>query len=478
MARPAETLDIHIASWTPSRWDEIDGIRRGPNSDAWAGKRRPVITTENLDWAALGFVPRWLGEDSSEAVAALDPSLFHNGGANEWRRLLAGAASRDELVLAVSMIGSDEEQKHFSIWGPAASVHLPSSTWTSVGGAQIALRSRPDPAHGLGRADRDLALRIADTRPAELPWWRLAMSGSETESAFGPRQVHPAEGTLEPLLLSRAGETVAAVWAPPNGAVRHYIVPFMPTWAPVLEWLMQQAIPEFIPTAARRIRSSLAAEPAFQTSGEAAARGQLARLEADYLARRAGFEAELSEAQRQADVVRDPLLFGSGTPLVAAVAGVLADAGIAVQDVDELLGDTGNADLLVEYAGRRLLVEVKSCTGPAGERLVEAPRRHLSTWPQLRASLPVDGVVLVLNHQTKTHPLDREGQPYRRPEFVASLEFAVLTTRQLFDWWRAGDHDAVRAAVMGTPHRDTPVANMAPTSAADGRRRRWRFGQR
>jgi hypothetical protein len=43
---------------------------------------------------------------------------------------------------------------------------------------------------------------------------------------------------------------VAAVWTAPDGAVRHYVLPFMPAWLPVLEWLMQQAIPEFIPTAA------------------------------------------------------------------------------------------------------------------------------------------------------------------------------------------------------------------------------------
>jgi hypothetical protein len=188
VTRPEQTLDVHIAAWTSSRWDEIDEIRRGPNPNAWGDKRRPAITTESIDWAALGLTPRWLDEDSSEAVAALDPSMFQSQGAQEWNRLLDGAAARGEMVLAVSMVGSDEKPEIVSIWGPSASVQLPASTSTHVGGAQIALRSRPEPAPELGRADRDLALRIADTRPSELPWWRLSMSAGEMHSPLVRRR--------------------------------------------------------------------------------------------------------------------------------------------------------------------------------------------------------------------------------------------------------------------------------------------------
>jgi hypothetical protein len=95
-----------------------------------------------------------------------------------------------------------------------------------------------------------------------------------------------------------------------------------------------------------------------------------------------------------------------------------------------------------------VLVEVKAAAGNAGERLAEAPARHLATWPELRTDLPVTGVVLVINHQTKTHPLDRTA-PYTRPEFVASLSVPVLTTRQLFDWWRVGAFAQLRSAVIG-----------------------------
>jgi hypothetical protein len=479
VTRPAQTLDIHIAAWPPERWDEIDAIRSGPHPDAWRGKRRPRITAESIDWAALGLTPRWLGDDSSEAVAAVDPSLFHDSGAQEWRRLVAGAAARGELVLAASMIGSDKEPEYVPLGGPHASVMLPAASLTRVGGQQIALASRPDPAPGLGRADRDLALRIADTRPGELPWWRLSMAGLQTERAFGESEVHQAEGTLAPLLLSRAGEPVAAIWTSPDGAVRHYLLPFLPSWVPVLDWLVQQAIPEFVPSAARRIRSSLAAEPTLQTAAEAAAHAQLAQLDAEYQARRAELAARVEDAARRADEVRDPLLYGSGTPLVAAVTRVLTDAAIAVHDVDELLGDTSNADLLAEHGGRRVLVEVKSSGGAPSERLAEAPARHLATWPRLRPDLPADDVVLVLNHQTNTHPLDRDAAPYRRPEFVASLPFSVLTTRQLFDWWRSGDHPAVRAAVFGTAAH---VATSGRPSTGDqsplSRKRRRLFDRR
>jgi hypothetical protein len=111
VTRPAPTLDVHTASWPPARWDEIDAIRSEANPSAWGDKQRPRITVETIDWNQYALTPRWLDEDSSEAVAALDPSIFDNDGAQEWRRLVGGATARSELVLAVSMIGSDAEPR-------------------------------------------------------------------------------------------------------------------------------------------------------------------------------------------------------------------------------------------------------------------------------------------------------------------------------------------------------------------------------
>jgi hypothetical protein len=155
---------------------------------------------------------------------------------------------------------------------------------------------------------------------------------------------------------------------------------------------------------------------------------------------------------------------------------VLTEASITVRYLDEMLGGTNNADLLAERAGQRVLVEVKSASGAPGERLVEAPARHLATWPRLRPDLPVEGVVLVLNHQTNTHPLDRDPAPYRRPEFVSSLQMPIFTTRQLFDWWRSGEHEAIRAAIFGRHANATP-SDEASANALGGRGRRW-FGRR
>jgi len=81
-----------------------------------------------------------------------------------------------------------------------------------------------------------------------------------------------------------------------------------------------------------------------------------------------------------------------------------------VTSLDGLFGKTVSADLLVEYHGRRRLVEVKSATGNAAESLVSGARKHLDTWPALRPDLDVGGIVLIVNHQTNTHPGDRSAQ--------------------------------------------------------------------
>jgi hypothetical protein len=96
-----------------------------------------------------------------------------------------------------------------------------------------------------------------------------------------------------------------------------------------------------------------------------------------------------------------------------------------------------------------MLVEVKSSSGNPSESLVDDALRHFATWPALRPELPVEGVVLVLNHQTRLHPLDRVDEPYTRPEFVQSLKISVITTRRLFDYWRARDAAGIFEAVFG-----------------------------
>jgi hypothetical protein len=91
------------------------------------------------------LTPRWIGEDTSGAVAGIEPNKYFNRGATEWERFIAGAQQRSEVALAVSMIGHPGSSEHRGILGAAgASVNLPGSEAGSVGGFRTPL----DPHHG------------------------------------------------------------------------------------------------------------------------------------------------------------------------------------------------------------------------------------------------------------------------------------------------------------------------------------------
>jgi len=159
------------------------------------------------------------------------------------------------------------------------------------------------------------------------------------------------------------------------------------------------------------------------------------------------------------------LLYGTGAELERAVGTTLRDAGFAVTELDEHLGDTSSADLLVSYGPQRRLVEVKSAGGNAGEGLVAALQRHLQTWPQLRPSEPVGGGVLIVNHQHRRGHAERTPAVYSRQAFVSALSVPVLSTLQLFNWWRNSDRVAIRRAVL-SPASDKPDAEAAPNATA------------
>ncbi len=346
-------------------------------------------------------------------------------------------------------------------------MNLIGTEWSSVGGRELALASAPQVADPLGRADRDLAVRIAGMRDVSLPWWKLELSGAEVSRGGESRpEFVPPEGTLDPLLQTVAGEVVAAVWTSPDDAIRHYILPRMDSWIPVLTWLHERALPEFVPSAARRVRGSLSGEAELRTTAEATARESLALLEAEYAARHAELTEQARAATVDADTVRDPLLYGSGTPLVDAVTRVLADSGLDVVNLDEEFGDTISADLLVSMAGRAMLVEVKGSSGRPKETLVGAAAKHLTTWPAQRPDIPVHGIVLVLNHQASRHPLERTAAPYTRDDFVRSLPLPVLSTMHLFEWWRLGAFDRTRSALFGDEGRTQPHAEHPDVSSA------------
>lgn len=446
----SDALDVHVGERSPTWWDQVEAIRRTENPRAWGNKERPVITMPDLGWASLALTPRWVGDDSSESVVAIEPSRFHGEGADEWKRLVLGTRSRGELALAVKLIGDVKPPVYRAGGSPSASVTLPINSGhivTSVGGERLMLSSPPELATDLQGADRDLALRISQ-RSLELPWWNLHLTAQLLDRQSSGIAAKPS-GTLSPLLLSRAGEVVASVWTGPEDSLRYYILPFLPSYKSVLQWLSERAIPEYVPSAARRRRSFLSSEPALQTWEEASSRSALDQLEADFERRRSELRAKLDSATAEADSVRDPILYGSGSALVDAVEDVLRSAGMDVVNLDELFNDTISADLLAFKGQHRILVEVKSASGNPSESLVDDTLRHLATWPALRPELPVEGIVLVLNHQTRLNPLDRPNEPYARPEFVQSLKIPVITTRRLFDWWQAGDAAEIVAAVFG-----------------------------
>lgn len=472
MTSPTQVLttwDVHIAYPPPARWDELeqrgaDALRRITGES-----KRPSITAPSIAWDALHMTPRWLDEDSSRAVAALQPSPLANRGAAEWRRFRDGAAARSEVAIAISMIGTGEPPTMTTPFGPRASVSLPGSDggFESIGGEQISLASRPAFAEEMDETDRDLASRLVTGRDLALPWWSLHLSGAEVFPGGGARSrtVQPA-GTLTPLLTTDAGEVVAAVWTSPDNAIRHYIVPWLPSWTMLLEWLGSQAIPGFIPTAARRIHATLGDEPRLQTTAERSARAALASLEREYRTQYDNLAQQLADAQREADGVRHDLLFSSSTVLETTVSQVLTEAGCTVTALDQELANTASADLLVEFAGRRRLVEVKSASGHAGERLVRDASRHLDTWPQLRPTTDVEGITLIVNHQTNIHPLARSADVYTRPEFVQSLTMPVITTLELFDAWRQTDFDRVLKAVFPETTPAGPASALTPTNIA------------
>jgi hypothetical protein len=269
------------------------------------------------------------------------------------------------------------------------------------------------------------------------------------------------------------------VWVSADGAVRHYVIPGLSSWKSVLDWLSRYAIPEYVPTAKRRIHTRIGEEPELQTEKEQGVLSELARLEAEYSTRRSRIVQAVADAQAEAEPLRHDLLFGSGDTLKDAVRKVLEDAGLTVEDVDTLLGQTGNTDLLVTVDGRHRLVEVKWASGGASEGLVGDALRHLNTWPQFRPDIAVEGITLIVSSQFKLHPLDRNPAVYTRREFVESLTIPVVGIMDLFNAWRARDFDEIRAVVFGEPiaARDPSPAEPAEvvsTSPPKSKRGRWR----
>jgi hypothetical protein len=140
-------------------------------------------------------------------------------------------------------------------------------------------------------------------------------------------------------------------------------------------------------------------------------------LEARHAEEKLRLEQLLREAEARAKPTRCGLLYGARRrSWVGAVTQVLTGPGLHAIDLDEELGDTKSADMLVSAGDPlRRLVEVKAACRAAPENLVGHLERHLMTWRQLRPDEPGTGGVLVVNHQHGLHPSERSARVYCRP---------------------------------------------------------------
>jgi hypothetical protein len=438
-------IPIHIGSKPLDYWDDIEARQQeyGEEAAPWLREQgRPALASPSLDWNALGFAPRWVGFDTADCVAALQPSVYSGQGADEFDRFRQGAQGRGELALVVSTIGQIDAPDPLRrvLFSNDDSISL-GRMESTISGSSLGQGARARAAEDLKDADAQLALRLLNCNPP-LPWRALSLHGVTYESYDG-RTHHPAQGTLEPIIVTELDEPVVAAWVSPDGVERRYVVPVETPWPVLLKWLIEYGLSEYVPGALRRARHPLATDQTLMTRRERASRAALADLDADYSGRHADLTRDLADAQAAASAVRDGLLYGTGTPLVDTVRFVLESAGITVFDLDTELGGTKNADLLCSYGGRSRLIEVKSASGSASERAYEDLVRHLREWERVLGSTPVEGGALVINHQHRTVPQDRSRKPYGRPEFLAAQVEPVISTLELFDAWREENSDAV-----------------------------------
>jgi hypothetical protein len=396
-----------------------------------------------INWGNVGLVPRWIGMESRDCVAALEPgpSSF-DLGATERDRYVAGARQRHETALLISTVGHSNPLPD----------HDPSVSLTpgsgSVRGRRLPAGTAVSIARNLKRADRDLGLRIS-RRPLE-PKWALKLESSlQMGNSGGPMPVGP-EGKLSPILIDGVGNPVAGVWTSPQLDVRWYVLPDSIDWLIVIDWLLQEAFPAYVPGALPLVRPDKCANVDYRTQEEARAWQELADLEEKYERNRKVIEKKLRDASRKALSVRNGLLFDTFEPTYW-VSYVLSEAGFKVR---ALLGSEQggwNSGLLATtWDGNCCLVDVRANSGEATQEFTVDLKNRISTWRTLRPEERLTHAALIVHHQYSLPPSERSEHVYPSTEFVSSLPFPVLSTRQLFDWWGAADWPAIRNAVLAS----------------------------
>jgi hypothetical protein len=231
--------------------------------------RRCPLVDPGIDWQRHGAEPRWVGMETSDCAAALEPSIFHSSGGKELQRFLAGATARHETALLVATIGNaDDDSPRWPLATADASISLPEFRG-SIGGTRLPAGARPLPAAGLSPTDRDLGLRLLN-RPVNAPWWILKLSGIVLQPRDGSTALTHCEpgGNLLPILVDGLGDPVVAAWVPEEDVQRWYVIPDVTDWDGILDWLIHRALPTYVPNALRRARSPHFIDPDFQTKDE------------------------------------------------------------------------------------------------------------------------------------------------------------------------------------------------------------------
>ncbi|WP_250305410.1 hypothetical protein [Streptomyces sp. A 4/2] len=439
----AAPIPLHIVGEPPAPpAPDVLGTSGGPGRQP-----APAVRPGAVDWAALGVEPRWKDQETGDCAAVLSPVCGPATGLEPYKRYAAGARQRGETALVVACIGAGERRHNVFSGTVAPGVHLP-PYYGSIAANPLPVGVSPEIADGLDHAEHDLGTRLIN-RPPDT-WFRLTYLKDSSSSRPGVARMWPppGEGELRPILVDGLGAPVAGVWVPAGGGARWFVVPHGTDQRLLVEWLVQHALPAYAPGALTRARSPLLRDPEFATDAEARLVETIAEEQSAHERRQTELQQQLTELRAVADPLRDGLLFGTGRPLEDAVHDVLVAAGAAVTRLDDVYG-TKSADLLAEYDGRRVLVEVKSANNRAAQSLPDKLLKHLNTWPGLTGTEPVDGGVLVVNHQIKLPPAQRDTEVYTDRAFADALTVPVIGSAHLFDWWRREDWDAVRHAVFG-----------------------------
>ncbi|MCT9010494.1 hypothetical protein [Streptomyces rhizosphaerihabitans] len=102
---PNGFVSVHVAVHDPATTAEPDPEAADYARDLFAASAKYAA----ISWSESGAEPRWLAMDTSTCAVAINPSHFHNRGADEFDRFLSGAALRGEPALIIATMGNADD---------------------------------------------------------------------------------------------------------------------------------------------------------------------------------------------------------------------------------------------------------------------------------------------------------------------------------------------------------------------------------